>query len=219
MKEKITRYCCFGLIGVFTILCVFMLVKGLKTRAEEYEAPVKIEPTVIKEHSSLFVEEETVISVDIINDGLRDMGELITAEYYFTNVEDYAVYQTYFKLITTESSCVFSYDGVVKAGIDFGKIEVDKNDKDKVITVTLPKSEIMGVEIDYESFKIISEKNALFNHLEFSDYNRGMIKFTNTAKENALERGILTNADKQAVTIVRNFVKGIVGNDYSITVR
>lgn len=218
-KKNVQTIIYIAFISVLAILCIIMLTGAIRSGVEKSGDYVSIEPSVSKHSSSLFTEEEVVIAVDILNDGLNDMGTLVTAEYYFTNMETYTDTVTYLKFITSEKSFAYSYDGVVLAGVDFTKISVTKDDASKKISVVIPNAEIISVDIDMTSFKKYSEKNGLFNKIELEDYNESLVAFKDTAKKNAISKNILVNANKQAITIVRNFIKGIVGNEYTIEIR
>ena len=48
-----------------------------------------------------------------------------------------------------------SYDAKVKAGIDFKKVEIDVDKKEKIITVTVPKTKINDINVDITSLDYI----------------------------------------------------------------
>ena len=102
--------------------------------------------------------------------GLRDIGELVTQAGYFTNVQKQNEDQKLFGMSVpfTTSQYIFSYDGVVKAGLDFSKIEVQIDDANKLATVKLPKIEIFDISIDNESLKIYDESQSIFTPLHIS---------------------------------------------------
>ena len=52
-----------------------------------------------------------------------------------------------------------SYEAKVKAGIDFELVEVEVNETDKVITVTLPEVKITDVDVDIASLDYIFMNN------------------------------------------------------------
>ena len=52
-----------------------------------------------------------------------------------------------------------SYEAKVKAGIDFALVEVEVNETDKVITVTLPEVKITDVDVDIASLDYIFMNN------------------------------------------------------------
>ena len=52
-----------------------------------------------------------------------------------------------------------SYEAKVKAGIDFALVEVEVNETDKIITVTLPEVKITDVDVDIASLDYIFMNN------------------------------------------------------------
>ncbi len=149
-----------------------------------------------------------IIQTEILQDGLENMGFLVTQEYYFTQVETYTKEKTILKFLTSSSEFVYSYDGKVYAGVDFGKIKVSTDISEKTIHVTLPASEIQSVAIDKDTFRIYSEKEHLWNKLTLEDYNASLEAYEQAALEQAKANGILDRADEQARALVTNFVHG-----------
>lgn len=155
---------------------------------------------------------EKEITAAILQDGLREAGLLITEEYYFTEVVSNSRIKTLWNipLNFTESNYVGSYDGVITAGVDLTRARVEKDEENRCITVTLPPAAIQSVDIDPESFKLYSEKSGLGNPLSAEDFNRALIELEQNARDKALERGLLTKADENARTLVRNMVGSLV---------
>ncbi|SDZ77081.1 Protein of unknown function [Pseudobutyrivibrio sp. ACV-2] len=152
----------------------------------------------------------------IIEDGLNDMGFLITQEYYFTQVEEYTK-EKQIAFWTSKSSFTYSYDGVVEAGVDFSKIKVSVDDNNKVITITIPDSEVHTVTVDENSFKEYDSDNKFWNPIKPKDFNNAQKEFKENAKKNALSKGLLDKADTQAKTIIANFVSQLIDtNKYSL---
>ena len=181
-------------------------------------APVKQTKKIVEVEKIIEVEKK--ISGDIIQDGLRDMGFLVTEEYYFTEVVSYSSVKKLFKTIKlgiTESSYMASYDGVISAGLDFEKISVEKNDEERIITIRLPKSEVKYMQIDPESFVLYSEKEGLGNKISLSDYNDSLIELEKNAEKKAVDRGLLKRADDNAKLVISNFVNSLVDtSDYMV---
>ena len=107
------------------------------------------------------------------------------------------------------------------AGIDCSQITVVKDDEKKVITITIPKAEITSVTIDNDSFKKYEEKNGLWNKVTTDKFNDSMAAFKETAKNNAVAKGLLENADKSAEQMIVSFAKSVsTDSEYKIeTVR
>lgn len=206
-------------IGVTIIASILVLVLCLdfKIRRDAERNEVAMTATTIKEKEK---KDKVVISVstDTIQDGLANMGVLITQEYYFTQVEKYTKEKTFLKFITSSSEFMYSYDGAVMAGIDFEKIEIKTDEDRKIITVDMPDSEIQAVTIDKDTFKIYSEKDSLWNPLKLEDYNISLVEFEDAAKEKAIASGILGRSDEQARNLVREFISSLPNTgEYTIS--
>ena len=210
MKKRIY----YILIAIFAIAIILTVVLwlGKEERADIVPAPelsVQTPDVVIKEVEK-FVEVEKQITAEVIEDGLRDMGTLITEEYYFTEVVNFSSVRNLFKtditLPFTESSYLAGYDGVVTAGIDFTQIEITKDEDIGLITVALPKASVQNIDIDPESFVLYSEKEGLGNPFSIEDFNTSLIDLENKAESKAIERGLLTRADENAKAVISNFI-------------
>lgn len=193
-------------IAVFALVlaAVFVIDYAVRRGSEQSEAEQTVTMKTEKEKK-----DNVVISVntDTIQDGLANMGVLITQEYYFTQVEKYTKEKTYLKFITTLSEFTYSYDGTVLAGVDFEKIKIEKNDAANTITVDMPESAIQAVTIDKDTFRIYSEKESLWNPLKLEDYNISLVEFENAARDKATQSGILERSDAQAQNLVRQFIR------------
>ncbi len=171
-------------------------------------------PQVEEETQGRVVTERVEITGEIIRSGLSDIGELATEEYGFTQVETYdstksaQLFNVTFDLPLTRTKFIYSYDGVIKAGVDFAEVEVEKDDLKRLITVRLPKSHILSSEIDYDSFELYDEQTSIFNPIsvrDVNDTNRAMLR---AAEKDALAKGLLEKADKNAETLIKNFLRG-----------
>ena len=160
------------------------------------------------------VDERVEITGEIIRSGLSDIGELATEEYYFTQVETYdsaksaQLFHITFDLPLTRTRFIYSYDGVIKAGIDFTQVEVEKDDLKRLITVTLPKPYILGSEIDFDSFELYDEQTSIFNPVSVRDVNDTNREMLRSAEKDALAKGLLDRAGKNAETLIKNFLRG-----------
>ena len=212
---------------IYIVICIFLsiiiiwlLVGMLNNRNKTDNASHK---DIVEKQSdkklfddSPVVEEIVTVNTEIIKDGLKEMGTLITQEYYFTQVEEYKSTERVW-IFDSKASFIFSYDGVVTAGIDCNDIEITKDDEAKIINVKIPKSNIIGVNIDHDSFKIYEEKEGLWNKLDMTKYNNSIIEFENEAKNKAINKGIIDKADENAKTLIESFINSLIeDNVYSI---
>lgn len=221
-KVKFIVFCVLNAILLIAVIC--LLVSAIKISKS-----TKIYPGTAQSSSGeasgnkLFsgfmdVKEETTISTEIVEDGLEELGLLITEEYYFTQVEEYEnTKSTFFSLISSTSSFVYSYDGTVTAGIDCTKVKVEKDEEKKEITITIPKAEIQTIEIDFDSFKVYEEKTGIWNKMGISNYNASLVEFKKSAREKAIEKGIIEKASDGAELMIRNFVNSVLDSgDYTV---
>ncbi len=215
----------------YVILCAVMIIAILwlltgmlfgSTDKKKNDTTEVVRPTplvtqvVVEKEVEKFVEVEKVISSETIAEGLNDMGFLITEEYYFTMVESYEKTKSLFKFITSKSNFLYSYDGELYAGVNFEKLSVDKDEDNKVITISIPKAEVQSVVIDKNSFKAYEEKEGWGNELTMEDFNKSLLELENAAQSRAIDRGVLDRADENAKEVIANFVTSLVGEDYEI---
>lgn len=198
---------CVG-VTVIAVILIFVLIGDFAVRrsAEKSEAQETVTSIAEKEKKDRVL---ISVSVDTIRDGLADKGILITQEYYFTQVETYKKDKKILWIIPSSSKFMYSYDGAVLAGVDFEKINIEKDDDRRAIIVELPASEIQTVSIDKETFKIYSEKDSLWNPLNLEDYNISLAEFEAAAMEKAIASDILKKSDEQAETVVREFISSL----------
>ncbi len=151
--------------------------------------------------------------------GLRDIGELVTQAGYFTTVQATTDARTLFgfDIPFTKSKYIYSYDGIVKAGLDFSQIEVTVNDEAKIATVKLPEIKVLDVTIDNDSLKIYDESQSIFTPLHIEDLNNAQIELKAKAEETALENDLIGQAAQNAKTIISGFLSGTLDlKDYTI---
>lgn len=164
-----------------------------------------------------------VITSETLKTQLGTLQELVTQEYIYTNADKRKSTDTWIFGWTrpfSESSLLITYDGSIKAGIDFGAIEINVNERSRTITVTLPASRITDNNIPQESITVVEVKNGLFNDITFDDYNEFISEQKIVMEQKAIERGLLTSADEQARTLIKDFLSSLPGMDtYTLTVK
>ncbi|MBO7661882.1 MAG: DUF4230 domain-containing protein [Clostridia bacterium] len=143
--------------------------------------------------------------------GLKNIGELATQAGYFTTVQTISKSRDVLGIVVpgTQSNYVYSYDGVIKAGIDFGEIEVSVDDLRHEITIRFPEFRILSTEIDDDSFTLYNDGANLFTSLKLEDVDRSNAELKKAARETAIRNGILDNARTNAELLVRGFLAGM----------
>lgn len=175
-----------------------------------YSKQIKTVEVVKEVPVETIIEKEIQISGETIRDSMANIGELCTAEYSYTHVENVDSSREIkgFKIPFTTASFIYSYDGVVMAGIDFTKIQIEKNDIQKIITVVLPDVEIIASDIDQNSFQLYDEKNNIFNPISVSDMADSITDLKNSEEKRAVEKGLFDRARANAILLTENFMHG-----------
>jgi len=211
-EKKRTKLYLIG-IGIVVLVVIGLVIwhgVGAKDTSVPVVTPRPTPEVVIREKQV-----EKVITAEILQDGLRDMGVLVTQEYYFTEVISFSKIRKLFNISLpfTESSYLASYDGVVTAGVDLSTAAVEKDDQTGIITVTLPPAAVLNVDIDPDSFWLYDEKNGLGNPISAEEFNASLVELEKTAEQKALERGLTDKAGESAQTVIRNFIGSLVDMD------
>lgn len=212
---------CLGQAGiclVIVLLCcgVFFGTKYYYSRHAKTIEVVKEVPV------EKIIEKEVQISGETIRYSMANIGKLCTAEYSYTHVERVNSSREIigFKIPFTSATFIYSYDGTIMAGIDFAKILINKNDIEKIITVTLPDVEIISSDVDQDSFTLYDEKNNIFNPISVTDVTDSFSNLKNEEEKKAIEKGLLDKARANAVVLVENFMRGSYDiGDYKIEVQ
>ncbi|MCR5371026.1 MAG: DUF4230 domain-containing protein [Clostridium sp.] len=214
----------------FLILLAVACVVGFGTKVymeKQYEEQITAltdlanskEPVKVVEEK--IIEKEAEVNGATIESGLRNIGKLCTAEYYFTHVSSFKSSKELkgFTLPMTTASFVYSYDGKILAGVDFTKITVNKNDESKTIIITIPAAETISADIDTDSFKLYDEKNNVFNPITVTDVTSTYAELVKDEGEKAKKNGLFDRAHDNAVTLIENFMRSTYPvEDYSIFV-
>jgi hypothetical protein len=85
--------------------------------------------------------------------------------------------------------------------------------------VLLPEAEIMSVEIDFNSFQKYSEREGIGNRITLENYNDALKSIDETARQKAVDKGILNRAYENAQVIVQRMIGSLVDlNEYSLEI-
>jgi len=140
--------------------------------------------------------------------GFKNIGELATQAAYFTNIQTVEKAREVLGITVpfTDSKYIFSYDGVIKAGIDFSKVEVNVDDETKQITVYMPEVMILSIELNDDSLVVYDQSESIYTPLRIEDVNSSISEMKSEAKEKAIANGLLENAKTNAELLIRNFI-------------
>lgn len=166
------------------------------------------------------VTEKSTIDVKTIEEVLQPAGDLITQRYYYTDVDTFENYKELLgaKLPLTTDKVVFTYKGVISAGIVLSKVDFEVDNEAKKITVTLPTVFIVSHEIDEDSFTAYEIKNSIFTETKIQEYSSLMGSLKHKKEGQLLkDEEFLNRAVKEAKNVITSFLKAAsVTSDYTI---
>lgn len=151
--------------------------------------------------SSIFNHEEKPTKL-----GFEDIGELATQAAYTTIVEDTDVSRELFgvSIPFTQSKLIYSYDVVVKAGLDFDQVKWTVSESK--IKVEMPEIRILSSEIQFDSFQTYYENESIFRPVKIDENNQAIQEMVKKAETTAVENGLLENARENAEMMIKGFI-------------
>ena len=164
-------------------------------------------------------EEPTKVTADLLSQQISSISELATVEYNYTNMGKFENQATFYgwKVPFTTKSFIVSYDGKMKAGIDMSVVDIDISGKN--INIKVPESKVLSHEIDEKSIEVFDETKNIFNPISIKDYNQFAIDQKTKVEEDAIEKGLLKEAQEKAETTIKTFLSTIEETkDYKINV-
>ena len=162
--------------------------------------------------------ERQELSAVVVQNQINEIAELATVTYSYTELGQYESSKEFYgaKVPFTTNKFILTYDGVIKAGVDMSKAQVES--KDGTITVILPEAQVLSHEIDENSVKVFDEKTSIFNQFTVEDYTAFYADQKKSVEEKAIAKGLLTEAKAQAVKAVEAALTPMTGEDGRVVV-
>ena len=161
------------------------------------------------------------ISIDLIKAEIKDIGELATIEYLYTDAGKFEDVKKKWgiNIPFTSKSFITKWDGTIKAGVRIDEIVVEVNDEGKEILVKLPGAEILSHEINSESVQILDEKDGLFNKVTVENTVQFEAASKTSMEERAIENGILNKAFENAKGIIEKLINNDVVQELGYSIK
>ncbi len=149
--------------------------------------------------------EEEKISDTYITERLREVSELSTYAYEYTNSKEITNTREIFgiKLPFTTNRVNIIYKGVIKAGYSLDDVEAKVDNSAKTITVKLPEVEVFDNYILHDETKI-EEENNLLNPVHVESATKYFSDITSKELERAKAGGLYQKAETKAKKVITN---------------
>lgn len=223
-RQRILKRKLIKIISVALVVCVALvgaLLVGRHQMKKETNAEIEELRKIIeelKDNPILVNPTAPEISLSVIESEIRNIGELATVEYIFTDAARFSDSKQIkdWNIPFTEKSFLMKWDGTIKAGINVENIDVSIDVEKQEIVIALPQAEILSYEVDESTVEVLDEKDNVFNSISVDD----KVNFDTSTKEamieRAVENGLLEKAQKQAEAVVTNLLAAFAEN-YTIT--
>lgn len=164
---------------------------------------------VARNMAQLAEQKQSVNSIKL-EEIIKPASELTTSKYYYT---DSSIFDNHKELMGvtlpfTTDKVVFTYSGVISAGIDMDKVVYTIDEDNKMIIIKLPNPRIMSHETDEDGFKYYDVSNSVFTETSLSDYTN-LISSLKKEKESEimLNEEFFTSVKENAKTIIREMLE------------
>ena len=193
---------------------------GVKAKYEEEIAQLNEELKYLKENPIVVEPVTPEISLSVINTELKEIGELATMEFLYTDAASFENSKTLLKIKIpgTTKTFVAKWDGIIKAGVKVDGIRAALNETEKILTIYMPKAEILSHEIDENSVETLDQKNGLFNPVKVEDVRSFDAATKEAMEKRAIENGVLEKAQESAETVITKLLRAnpAITEDYKI---
>lgn len=163
---------------------------------------------------------QLTMKTDTVELGFKDIGELATQAAYCTQIGYIDDARDIYGITIpfTQSKYIYSYDCIIKAGYDFGSIEISVDEENKTISVTLPEVKILSNEIDLDSFEVYHESESVFNKITLTEENQNLQQLRDDAQKNAIDNGLYENARENAEVLINAHLEQLFDlEEYTVT--
>ena len=156
------------------------------------------------------LENNTDLLSSRVEENITKLVELSTVKYNYTNIVEYKdnIKLKGLNIPLTNKNFIVKYSGYIKAGIDLETINIVINDRN-TIEVYMDKAKIIENVISEEEVYFFNEKDSIFNKLKFDDLYTVLIEEKSKMEEEALEKGLLNDAEKNGKEIIKSLLEGM----------
>ena len=138
---------------------------------------------------------------------LEESSELTVEKSYYTGIVRFS--EGTVPLIN-KNGFSMKYEAELDAGFDLEDVSIEVTDN--AVVVTVPKAEILSIDIDPDSLEFYDNKTSLFKTDRKEATKKALQEAEKDAEENASRKGVLEAADKRAEVIFKGILEGGVGN-------
>lgn len=147
--------------------------------------------------------------------------ELATLKCYYHDVTEYQKEANRIGFLKYGAKKMWmEYSGIVRIGIDVGKVKVEEPTEDGVVKIYVPDAIVLDASADKSTFSEPIEDNGLFTKITAEEKAQAFSSAQATMKENAQQdESLLEQAHNNAKTLLKQYVTNVgkqIGQDYTV---
>ena len=233
-KLKKVKWTLIGAAIVALVACVavfFVWNEGNKrgqAYAEEQIEQLKEELAEERQRNQELIDNPVVVNpiapevkLDVVNAEIKELGELATMEYLYTNAGIFEKARKAFDKFDipgTRKTFTMKWDGVIKAGIDINQVTTEADEESKILTIHLPEAKILSHDPDKDSVEIYNERDGIFNKVTVEDQVAFDAACEKEMEERAIQNGLLEKAEENAEEVISRLLNAnpIIAEHYTI---
>lgn len=228
-KKPVNPYAVIAIFGALALILIVVLAISLNEALEQIKdledqqdliTDITIPPTSDTDNPS---EEVVRITSTQIKAQLNSVKKLITKEYVYTGAAKQEANKKWlfgWDMPFSDTTLVIMYDGTIIAGVDLSKINPAIDEENRTITILVPKAEILSHDLPQESIRVVDQKESLFNDITLDEYNQFVAAEKPKREQDAIDRGLLTEATDEAKMVIEEFLQIIPGmGGYTLIVK
>lgn len=149
---------------------------------------------------------DVIVNIDTI----KEIAQLATIEYHMTIYEHVTEEHKWYEWKDAEILVILH--GVVRGLIDLEKIDMNKSDDNRIITIKIPKDalRITNPEFGPDDIKVTTISNPnIFHKISDNDRNMAVKKGINDFKNKAIESGIEEKTLDEAKKVISEFLASL----------
>lgn len=146
----------------------------------------------------------------VLLEGIKHVNELMTIRQNFQSI---VMYEDSRKLLGmhipgTYKKFILKYSGEIMAGTDLSTAEITQFVSGNV-TITVPRSRILSVNIDMDSIKVYDQRAGIFTSLALDEQNRAIADNLREVGADAESGELKRLSDDNAKNILESLAKGM----------
>ncbi|MBR5322935.1 MAG: DUF4230 domain-containing protein [Clostridia bacterium] len=193
-----------------------MLAKILKTKVGKIVCAVIALALIITIVAIASCDPNPTVTLPPLLMRLEEASELTTANLTFTTMSEFKDSGI---AIINKSNFIMVFEATARIGIDIKDVEVDADNINKIVWITIPTAKVLDVDINYDSIKYFDEKFSLFNFNKKEDANEANKQAEAEAKKELEKMGALKMADDQSEALIKGLIEDLVPDNYTIKVK